>query len=626
MAFRRSVFEDVGNFDPALDAGTSTKTGGDTEMFFRVLKEGHTLVYEPSALVRHRHRREYSQLRKQLVDNGIGLYSYLVRAALAYPDVRRAAIWFGTWWFLYWNIRRLLASFVRPPRVPRDLIVAELWGSLIGLTRYGRARHVANRIASADPHFRAPPAKPASPRGSAHPGGASVGVRTVELGPTLRPLIDVTSHSALRVFVTRHRDLVGVANIPNYYRPVGVLQLRDAIVDQLRMKLLRRYEQHPLQRREWHDVAGSMSTDVRAALERRYLSASDGTAPQTAARLPDDVVVSVVVPTYDRPHDLRECLSSLSAQATERPLEIIVVDNHPASGLTAPVVEEFPGVTLVSEARPGRAYASNRGFAAARGEIIASIDDMVAPPEWLEKLLSPFVHADVAVVTGNTLPLELETAAQRLFEEYGGFWRGVSRLEADGQWFGSFRRRAVPTWELGGTGNAAFRANILAHPQIGLMDEALGAGTPTGTGEDIYLFYKVLKVGYTITYEPSAYAWHKHRREMDALRAQIYGYHKGHVAYHLTTWLRDRDPRALITLAVLLPKYRLRHLAGYVKGRLLGRDYYPLGLILLEIRGNLAGPWALWQSRRRVEREGRNDPYPPNPRQSVIGSTSEVSR
>jgi cellulose synthase/poly-beta-1,6-N-acetylglucosamine synthase-like glycosyltransferase len=39
MAFRRSVFEDVGNFDPALDAGTSTKTGGDTEMFFRVLRK-----------------------------------------------------------------------------------------------------------------------------------------------------------------------------------------------------------------------------------------------------------------------------------------------------------------------------------------------------------------------------------------------------------------------------------------------------------------------------------------------------------------------------------------------------------------------------------------------------------
>jgi hypothetical protein len=29
-------------------------------------------------------------------------------------------------------------------------------------------------------------------------------------------------------------------------------------------------------------------------------------------------------------------------------------------------------------------------------------------------------------------------------------------------------------------------------------------------------------------------------------------------------------------------------------------------LVLLEIRGNLAGPWSLWQSYRRVWREGRS--------------------
>jgi glycosyltransferase involved in cell wall biosynthesis len=618
MAFRRSVFEDVGYFDPALDVGTVTNGGGDLEMFFRVLKGGHLLVYEPTAVVRHRHRCEYSQLRTQLTNNGIGFYSYLVRTALAHRETRGGAIKLGLWWFWWWSLRRLAVSFIRPSRFPRDLVWAELWGSLVGLARYPKAQRHAARIASSDDEETVLPPTSSAAKNPEMSYEVTMGLRTIDLCQPLQSLNGLSDYNETRIFVSLDGRPIGCVHIANHHRMVSAARLREAIVVQLGSRLLR---QDP------KDGPDSIWASAWAALERRYLSASDGTAPQTAARLPDDVVVSVVVPTYDRPHDLRECLSSLSAQATERPLEIIVVDNHPASGLTAPVVEEFPGVTLVSEARPGRAYASNRGFAAARGEIIASIDDdMVAPPEWLEKLLSPFVHADVAVVTGNTLPLELETAAQRLFEEYGGFWRGVSRLEADGQWFGSFRRRAVPTWELGGTGNAAFRANILAHPQIGLMDEALGAGTPTGTGEDIYLFYKVLKVGYTITYEPSAYAWHKHRREMDALRAQIYGYHKGHVAYHLTTWLRDRDPRALITLAVLLPKYRLRHLAGYVKGRLLGRDYYPLGLILLEIRGNLAGPWALWQSRRRVEREGRNDPYPPNPRQSVIGSTSEVSR
>jgi hypothetical protein len=173
----------------------------------------------------------------------------------------------------------------------------------------------------------------------------------------------------------------------------------------------------------------------------------------------------------------------------------------------------------------------------------------------------------------------------------------------------------VPTWELGATANAAFRASIFAHPEIGLLDEALGAGTPTGCSEDTYLFYKVLKAGYTIAYEPSAYVWHKHRREMRALRNQLYNYGKGHVAYHLTTLLRDRDKRAVAQLLVRLPiSYRWRLVSSLKRHLSLKRlsyldSGYPLRLILLEARGNLAGPWSLWKSYRRVKREGRSDPY-----------------
>jgi hypothetical protein len=42
MAYRRSLFAQIGYFDPALDVGTVTNGGGDLEMFFRVLKHGHT--------------------------------------------------------------------------------------------------------------------------------------------------------------------------------------------------------------------------------------------------------------------------------------------------------------------------------------------------------------------------------------------------------------------------------------------------------------------------------------------------------------------------------------------------------------------------------------------------------
>jgi GT2 family glycosyltransferase len=149
MAFRRSVFAEIGPFDPALDVGTVTNGGGDLEMFFRVLKEGHALLYEPAAVVRHRHRRDYGRLRTQLANNGVGFYSHLVRCALAFPEERFAVARLGLWWLWWWNVRRLLISFVRPDRFPRDLIVAELVGSFVGLTRYPRARRAAAAISAA---------------------------------------------------------------------------------------------------------------------------------------------------------------------------------------------------------------------------------------------------------------------------------------------------------------------------------------------------------------------------------------------------------------------------------------------------------------------------------------------
>jgi hypothetical protein len=48
----------------------------------------------------------------------------------------------GLWWLWWWNVRRLLIFLRHPDRFPRDLLVAELWGSLRGLGRYPQARPV----------------------------------------------------------------------------------------------------------------------------------------------------------------------------------------------------------------------------------------------------------------------------------------------------------------------------------------------------------------------------------------------------------------------------------------------------------------------------------------------------
>jgi O-antigen biosynthesis protein len=598
MAYRRDVFGMIGMFDPALDVGTVTNGGGDLEMFFRVLKEGHTLVYEPGAIVRHRHRREYERLYTQIANNGIGLYSHFVRSALHYPDERKAAIRIGLWWLWWWNIRRYLVSFIRPARFPRDIILAELKGCFIGLTRYQNARRNAEKLAR-DVETYGPVATFTMEKSDTpiarKPDQLRVAVRRVDIAESLAPILDLADYDAVRVFVSRDNVPLGDFTLNCRSHSISVQQLRDAITANIGIRIVSPDNQT-------HD--GDVYVEVQSALMDAYADLSD--QEDDALRLPETVSATVVLATFDRPDDLRSCLSYLTRQETRRPFEIIVVDNNPSSGLTPPVVAEFQGVRLLSEERQGRSYASNRGFIASRGDItIATDDDVIYPPDWLERIVAPFAQANVMAVTGNVLPVELETRAQRLFEEYGGLSRGYHRYEVNLDWFNRFRRRGVPVWELGATANVAFRSVIFRDPKIGMLDETLGAGTPTGCSEDTYLFYKILKAGHTIVYEPAAYVWHRHRRDMRSLRRQLYNYSKGHVALHLTTLINDGDPRGMFDIFIRLPRWRMRQLMTQAKRSFKGQMRFPLSLVIAETLGNLAGPYALWKSRQRVKQLGR---------------------
>jgi glycosyltransferase involved in cell wall biosynthesis len=65
MAFRRNIFELVGNFDERLDVGAAG-CSGDSEMWYRILAEGYDCRYEPTTIVYHFHRRDLSKLNQQM--------------------------------------------------------------------------------------------------------------------------------------------------------------------------------------------------------------------------------------------------------------------------------------------------------------------------------------------------------------------------------------------------------------------------------------------------------------------------------------------------------------------------------------------------------------------------------
>jgi glycosyltransferase involved in cell wall biosynthesis len=91
-------------------------------------------------------------------------------------------------------------------------------------------------------------------------------------------------------------------------------------------------------------------------------------------------MISVVVPTCDRPEALARCLAALERQRTPQPLEVVVVND----GRTD---VEAPGARVIRAAAAGPAAARNLGAWAARGSVVCFTDDDCAPgPDWARRL------------------------------------------------------------------------------------------------------------------------------------------------------------------------------------------------------------------------------------------------
>lgn len=139
MAVRRAVLTALGGFDEALDAGTATRSGGDHEMFGRILAAGHNIVYEPAAVSWHRHRRSWPELRETLQGYGTGVFAVVTRRVL--HDRELLAVRHGLRWLYGHHLRNLWAALRKhPDTAPLDLVLAEIAGCLAGPGAYARSR------------------------------------------------------------------------------------------------------------------------------------------------------------------------------------------------------------------------------------------------------------------------------------------------------------------------------------------------------------------------------------------------------------------------------------------------------------------------------------------------------
>ena len=87
MAVRRSAFQHYGDFDVRVGIGTAAKSGEDLKVFINILLGGGTVAYEPTALVRHSHRRTTHEFMVQVFGYGTGLTA--MYTSLVFDDPRR---------------------------------------------------------------------------------------------------------------------------------------------------------------------------------------------------------------------------------------------------------------------------------------------------------------------------------------------------------------------------------------------------------------------------------------------------------------------------------------------------------------------------------------------------------
>jgi GT2 family glycosyltransferase len=237
--------------------------------------------------------------------------------------------------------------------------------------------------------------------------------------------------------------------------------------------------------------------------------------------------VSVVVCTFNRGDNINPSIESLLKQTYPKDrYEIIVVDD--GSTDVTKKINPREGVKIIRhEINRGIPTARNTGLAAAKGEIVAYIDDdAIADPDWLKCLMEPFDDPKVTGSGGRTFAYKTDHLAERyqaagesgnpapltFGKSKNPFWRFWAYIKS---MFVPVGIATQPTEVQAIFGlNCAYRVSALR--SAGGFDEKLFAE------EDSELCVRLRNAGAHIMFEPSAIIHHRHRESVVQLIRQTY--------------------------------------------------------------------------------------------------------
>ncbi len=284
----------------------------------------------------------------------------------------------------------------------------------------------------------------------------------------------------------------------------------------------------------------------------------------------DQPLFSIIVPTYNRPRQLADCLRALSALDYPRQhFEVIVVDDGSASPLAEVVAPFHPlfQLTLVTQDNAGPAAARNTGAALAQGEFLAFTDDDCLPSgRWLTSLAARFAEAPRQAVAGRTvhaLPHNPFAAASQLIIDMVHAYYNADPAQAR---FSASNNLALPTGmfrRLGG-----FDATFRTSEDRDLIDRWLHHGHRLTYAPDVLVYHAQLLTwrGFCrlhFSYGRGACRFHRARarRGCGPFRPDLRFY--WHILASLPRALASGHQQPALSLALLLAAWQGANTAGY---------------------------------------------------------------
>jgi GT2 family glycosyltransferase len=212
---------------------------------------------------------------------------------------------------------------------------------------------------------------------------------------------------------------------------------------------------------------------------------------------------TIIVPTKNRCDALLKLLDSLKKLRHLQRIqpEIIIGDNDSSDGTWEELQREsrnFPiELRLMKVTTPGKSAVMNEAIRAARGQILAFLDDdVIVDPGWLQAIddflkNNPFVVAQGVIRVPS--PEADDPQTKRLLDRY----HTISRLE-----YGPEKQSLS---SLNGA-NLVICREIF--DKLGFFDERLGPGA-AGTSEDVELARRIVRGGLKIGYIHDAIVYHR---------------------------------------------------------------------------------------------------------------------